>query len=771
MQCAHFLLAPASHRMHREKRQQEEAEALARQEALQRRAEGLRAWMAAVCQKHREERQMRAAAAAAEAAAAAAAAGTAAADPDLVQLASDAGGAVVMQDAGVGTGSSDGGSSGCDSVADSRAASSQAGPGAADWAAASEAAKILQTHFQVARLGLPSSHGQPAGVGGGQLLRAVRQCGKAPRGTGGAGSTSKGPALPLCSKGTQQGPASNLLVVSGLPVGATGQQCTDSARTSSTGRGASICGSGAGGSPQPRRQLYDPAARSSRGDSVTLEDVIEKRLAAAVEAEAADAADALVAPSLEDRPLLPPRPGSAALAAWAAAVSRQQSCAADFAVHGVPGAAAQQSGSAGAAQHQQPQPPPPQQPPQQPAQRQLVRVHVQPLSWQLTPQPWQQQAWDSCGRLQRGGGAPAPTQQPSTAQLPIGSSSSSSRFLDRVATFTQQQHQHQQQLSVEEALTDLGLQGSSSSSSEQVAGEGSSSHGSLGGSGSDQDFAARSADGSVLLPARGSGKSRAGHEAPAAPGSSSSASALDSTYSTYIPPTLLSALHTVRMSPRLLSGLRHGLQGAAPPAPPAPPAAATGQAALQQLGRTPWRGGGASRRQSQAAQPGSSSKQANVAPGSGAAAASPSGSQNGGLGQATLNVPWMMPGPELPGAAAGSPAGAHLASGKSSPAATCVGAAGKAGGAAGKAGGAAVPRPPGPALPRGSMSSPKAPKPAAAAAAGTAALAAGGSPRASGAGGVGGAPRGSQHYRASIEQQAVQSVAALINDMINTRGL
>jgi hypothetical protein len=118
---------------------------------------------------------------------------------------------------------------------------------------------------------------------------------------------------------------------------------------------------------------------------------------------------------------------------------------------------------------------------------------------QLRSEAWQEEAWDAYGR-------PA---GPSPASKASGSS-----FLQRVANFTA--GQHSAQAAMQATLAEPSLCCSSSSSSSSSSGGNTSSNINSSSRGSD---------------------STAGLEA------------------THIPPAMLSALHTVRMSPRLLSGL------------------------------------------------------------------------------------------------------------------------------------------------------------------------------------------------------------------------
>lgn len=603
----------------RERRLQEEAEAAAKQEALQRRAEGLRAWMAAVCQRHREERQLRAAAAAAEGA--------------LAGTSADPGAADGMDADGGSGGSMDGGGS------DGNGAGSRGGAAAA---ADAEAAALLQSHFTVARLYLPSYGRQQH-----QPQRAAHHSDSS--GSGGGRRPSRSLAVPSSKLEAQRGVAGPWLSVSGKPVGAPAghsQHAIDSARESSTS------GHPDAAAAQPPRRPRSAVAGLSQTQSATLEDVVEQRLAA-VAAAGGEAAAAQPTELLR-------RPGSAALVAWAEVLTKQQG---------------QQQGSGDAVLHPQ-------------------QVH-----------PWQQQRWEAYGR---------------PAAAARGGATGSSTFLERVADFTQRQ-----QAGAEPEPAALHLHSASDASGA-----------SFEHSGSDQDTTACSADGSVLSAGGGRGGRGAATPTPGACGMGG-LPAPPPLGATYIPPTLLSALHGVRMSPRLLSGLR-GRAGAAAAAgasaPPLPHAQAQQRQQQQQQGRAPWPGAGSRKRDFHAS--GDASK-ANAC--------------SGGAGHAALDLPWALASLQQAGGASPPPCG-QLPACKGSP----------SGALAGLAAQHSTVCPP--AARRGTRAAPTG-RPGQQGSGMASPLAA---PAKAGAAGLW---SGSQQYRASIEEQAVQSVASLISDMINARGL
>lgn len=159
---------------------------------------------------------------------------------------------------------------------------------------------------------------------------------------------------------------------------------------------------------------------------------------------------------------------------------------------------------------------------------------------QPAAQPWQQAAWDAYGRPP--GACPPP---------------SSSRFLDRVATFVGAQQEAQLAATAQLAEPELGATRS------------------LCGAGSGGGLPGDSAGGSLRTSGSGGGGSSSGGGGSSSggvtPELSSAAAALDATY---IPPAMLNALHTVRMTPRLLSGLC-----------PPPPAGAVQQRRASRPGR------------------------------------------------------------------------------------------------------------------------------------------------------------------------------------------
>lgn len=268
----------------RERRQAEDAEARAREEALQRRAEGLRAWMAAVCQRHREERELKAAAAAAG-------------------LAGGDGNPAADGDAEPDSGNQQPASNWSDADSDGAGATA-----------------VLQAHFAAAwqALATPPALAAAAGSGGGA---ASQQQG--PGWRWGRGETGRG--KPVRGAGGKQGlvdstPDSCLSVVGKQAAG-----CIDSARTSAAGGPLTSSTSGS------KRRPLSAGPLTSRPTPVTVEAVIEQRQAAAADAAAAAAASL---PAAEQQHVAwePSRPssGSAALAAWGT-LSRQHSTAAEAA--------------------------------------------------------------------------------------------------------------------------------------------------------------------------------------------------------------------------------------------------------------------------------------------------------------------------------------------------------------------------------------------------------------------------------------------------------
>ncbi len=405
--------------------------------------------MAALCQKHREEREARAAAAAAEAAAT---------DPDGSQAGSDG---------------------------PSLAGSGSSGSGASMDGTAPDAVAVLQQYLVSARQALPTP--LCASIAGAanrpqQAQQAQQQ--KVPAWHSGAsGQVAPAQRGGKLSEAAGRQPNCCSLSVTGVAAGVAAG-CTDSARTSLAGTAQPASGSSNSSSKgQPVRRPLSAGPRSSRMEPVTIEAVIERRQAAAA-----------AAGSVGSPPASPHRQASlsasAALAAWQAA-SRQQSAASEAS------AAAGQQGRAAP----------------------------------LAAQPWQQAAWDAFGRP------------------PGACPSSSTRFLDRVATFVGAQREAQLAAAAQLAQQETGTVDS-------LCG---------GGSGQLGDSACGS------LRSSGSGGAVSG-SASVAQELSSAAAALESTY---IPPAMLSALHTVRLTPRLLSGL----------CPPAPPTGAVQQRKLGKPGR------------------------------------------------------------------------------------------------------------------------------------------------------------------------------------------
>lgn len=528
----------------RERRAAEAAEARAREEAQLRRAEGLRAWMAAVCQRHREERELSAAAAAA-------------AGPDTCAA---GGGGLAATCSSAGSGS-DAGSDG----------------------ATAAAVAALQQHFAAARQALATPQAPAAAASAAAQHRSPgRRAGRA--GPGAACQASSKPAgisLSIVGKSAAAGP-------------------DDSARTSAAGGLPAVEAPGSS-----RRRPLSAGCQPSRARTATVEEVIEQRQAAAAAAGERGAWP----------PTRPPTAsGSAALAAWEALTARshQPSSVAEAAAVLSPGRC--------------------------------------PAAASLAAAPWQEAVWESYGR-------------PAGARPPSGSS----RFLERVATFTAAQQGLQATATAAVAaeraqaeLAELRLSSSGSSLADSATSHGSSGSTSCGARG-------------VPLPLLGSLVSAGPDGGSAAP---------------YLPPALLSALHTVRMSPGLLSGLR-----------PAPPAAG----AVQQ-----WQ---------QRRKAGSGSGSAAVASPNGGCSAGTRGARSS---RVLLDAP-------LTAASGLSPA--KRAGGAGSPQAKAL---------------------------SGAQRSP-----------------ASGSPCAPVAGpGSSGSPAGARRqYKAAVEQQAVQSVAALISDLIQERRL
>ncbi len=433
----HCALAPSC----RERRLQEEAEAAARQEALQRRAESLRAWMAAVCQRNREERQLRASAAAAEGA-------VAGSDTGLV--------ATHGLDADSGSGGSmDGGSSG-----------TSRGAGRLDCDA------VLQGYLMLPGLKMSPSHGwqqqegaQRAAAGNDSSISSARRR-RPSRGT---------PA------GTEQdvkhGRAGPSLSVSGMPVAVAarhGQLAVDSPPVSSTGSHPVLA------SPQAEGKPLSAGALSQAQVSTTEHIKLRSLAADAGAGGGVSAVQEIEADETGPGELLS-RPRSAAPTAWAEAVTAQQG---------------QQDSSGSVA---------------------------------LQPHPQQQQDCDIYG-------------QPVSAAH--GGIATSSKFLDREADIT-----GQQQAGAECELSARHLFGTSDASGPTTE------H-----SGSDRDSRVCSPEGSVLA-ACSKGPRGVSALAPAACGMGDPPAPprLDATY---IPPALLSALHSVHAGRRLQPGL-HGKAGAA----------------------------------------------------------------------------------------------------------------------------------------------------------------------------------------------------------------
>ena len=434
---------PRPHPPRRERRQQECAQEVARQEAQQRRAENLRQWMAALCQRHREEREARAAAAA-EAAA-----------------------------AGL-----DGNQVGCDGS--SLAGAGSSGSSASSDGGGADAVAVLQQYLVSAQQALPtplcaSLAGAPARPQLAQQHKAWHSAASrqaAPGQRGGKPGQTAGLEPACCG-----------LSVTGVSAAAVAG-CSDSARTSLAGTAQPTSSGGGGGKGAPLRRPLSAVAWGSRPEPVTVEAVIEQRQAAAA-AGVADQGGLLPPASPRHQASMS---GSAALAAWQAA-SRQQSTASETpAASGQPGRAA-------------------------PA----------------VAQPWQQAAWDAFGRPP--GACPPP----------------SSRFLDRVVTFVGVQQEAQ--LAVVAQLA----QGDPDAASLSLCGGdgGFCSSGPLGDSAAGSLRSSGSGSGCPS----GSGSGSGG----ITPELSSAAAALEHTH---IPPAMLSALHTVRMTPRLPNGLSQ-------PAPPA----------------------------------------------------------------------------------------------------------------------------------------------------------------------------------------------------------
>lgn len=236
--------------------------------------ESLKAWMAGVCQKHRQERELQAAAAAA----------AEPAEGGWAQAPDNSGSGL---QAGSGSGWSDTGAEG-----------------------SADAAAVLQEHFAAARQALPTRHGVPAAPGRRQLQLEPAWHYSGAKGQLAAAAAHKERAPDLGS-----GPDLSLSVT-GKPAVTPG--CTDSARTS--GAGGAPVAEGAGGSRR-RPGAAPPAARpwsagplaSRRAASLTVEEVTQQRQAAGMAGDLASPAD--------KRPggLPVVRPGSAALAAWQAA--------------------------------------------------------------------------------------------------------------------------------------------------------------------------------------------------------------------------------------------------------------------------------------------------------------------------------------------------------------------------------------------------------------------------------------------------------------------
>ena len=555
----------------KERRAAEAAEARAREEAQLRRAEGLRAWMAAVCQRHREEREQAAAAAVAAAAAAAAGADSGSLEPG-------------CSSAGRG---SDAGSDG----------------------ATAAAVAVLQQHFAAARQALATPQAPAA---------AVASAGQQHSPGWRAGRAEAGVRQPSRHAGRKQEPAGGcgLSIVGKAPAAAASS--VDSARTSAAG-GLPAGEASAGSRRRPRSAGCPP----SRPRTVTVEEVIEQRQAAAAAAAASAGSQQQQAGAWPaTRP--PTAPGSAALAAWEALTARsgRQSSGAEAAGLGSPG-------------------------------RSQAQAQAPPAC-----APWQEAAWESYGR-------------PPGACPPSGRS----RFLERVATFTaaQQGAQEQAAAAAERArgelpeLLDLRLSSSGSSLADSAASRGASGSGGADGCG------ARGVPTPLLDSLASAGLD----------GTSAAAT-------TYIPPALLSALHTVRMTPGLLGGLR--------PAPPAD--GAVQKQAQRRKGSRP------------DAAPGSPPPKGGCSPGREARAS-----------RVLLDAPLTAAGGRSPSkqpcGAGGSPAAKALAGGACSPAARSPVAPALGGPASG-----------------------------------------GGSPACA-----------RRQYKQAVEQQAVQSVAALISDLILERRL
>lgn len=593
----HCALAPSC----RERRLQEEEEAAARQEALQRRAESLRAWMAAVCQRHREERQLRASAAAAEGA-------VAGSDTDLV--------ATHGLDADGGSGGSMvGGSSG-----------TSRGAGRLDCDA------VLQGYLLLPGLKMSPSHGwqqqegaQRAAAGNDSSISSARRR-RPSRGT---------PA------GTEQdvkhGRAGPLLSVSGMPVAVAarhGQLPVEPLPVSSTSSHPVVA------PPQAAGRPWSDCAQLSHAQLQTTEDV--RIVASDASAGGGPLAEQESCPETSMRSQLLGLAGSAAPPAWAEAVTQQQG----------------QQGSSG--------------------------------SVALQPHPQQQQDCD-------------------TSRHPVlaaqrGTTTTSRRFLDRETDIEgQQQAGAECELSARRLLHTSDMSGPTTEHS-----------------GSDQDSMACSADGSVLA-ACSKGPRGVSAPAPAACGMGDPPAPpqLDATY---IPPALLSALHSVHAGRRLQPGL-HSKAGAAAVASHA--GAPLAQAQLGQHSRARRRGAGG------------------IRPDRPTGSGNPKGGAcTGAASQAVLDVPWALSSLQQAGCAPPSPC---------SQLSHCKGIPGR------------VPaEPAGQRKSRASVSGKPGQQGPGVASLPAASAEALGRP---------GLWTGSQAYRASIERQAVQSVASLISSMINTSGL
>ena len=233
----------------RERRKQECAHEAARQEAQQRRAENLRQWMAALCQRHRDEREARAAAAAE----------AAAAGLDGNQVGSD-GSSLAGAGSSGSSASSDGG--GADAVA------------------------VLQQYLVCARQALPTPLCSSLAGASARPQQAQQHKGPAWH------SVASRQAVPA-QRGGKPGQAAGLepnccgLSVTGVSAAAVAG-CSDSARTSLAGPAQPTSSSGTGDKGGAQRRPLSAGPRSIRPEPVTVEAVIEQRQAAAAAGAAGD---------------------------------------------------------------------------------------------------------------------------------------------------------------------------------------------------------------------------------------------------------------------------------------------------------------------------------------------------------------------------------------------------------------------------------------------------------------------------------------------------